>query len=531
MIRRRWTAVLGAAAAVTVALPGTAAGAVPWGVGNGDFEADAVGATEVTGWTFANGVVDLGVTSLGGCVSRDTGTYTGLRGWDDIAQPDLVRDVPVGADEELLHPVTGDEVWMDEDGRLAAPGAPGARQLYHGFAPGDGTKDFRDFYLWEQGVAYWTTNWGQATGNFQLARAFFENLWPLFTAIPDPVLRADDVPAVEEVWFYRAAPELHGHVVDGTEDPDSWYAIDPLPRSRALALSTWAMTWERGVVVHGPAAVSDPFTVGSGRTVALDWAAPSSTGGFGESSVQDHHVLAYALDVASCRQYELLDSTGGTTGWRTAAAALPAGGTYRVVVVAGAYDQDWSGSASSLLLVDDVRVVPTIVGTGVVVEPLFGQGDRVAGAPVRLSGGGLRPGSTWTAELRSTPVTLATGTAGADGTFWLLSSLPATVEPGQHRVVLSGIAPDGSPVTGTVWITVTAAGTFGYVSAAAEEPAAAAPAPPAGPGAQVAAADSGTRPALARTGFQSMSLLGMGAGLLAVGGLVIVFARRRSTER
>lgn len=527
MTRRRWTTVLGVAAAVTVALPVTAAGAAPWGVGNGDFEADPVGSPTVTGWTVENGLVDLGVTPLGGCVSQDTSSYTHLRGWDDHVGPVALRDVPVGPDEELLHPVTGDEVWMDEEGRLTTAGAPGAWQLHHGFGSADGSRSFRDFYLRDQGVAYWTSNWSQATGTSQLARAFFENIWPLFTGTPDAVLRADDVPPVSERWFYRADPELLGSVVDGAVDPDEWYTRDPLPRSRALALSTWGMTWEPGVVVHGPAAVSDPFTVGSGRTVALDWAAPSSTGGFGGSDVQDHHVLAYVLDVDSCRQYELLDSTGGATGWRTAAAALPTGGTYRVVVVAGAYDQDWSGAAASLLYVDDVRVVPTIAGTGVVVEPLFGQGDQVAGAQVQLAGAGLRPGSPWTAELHSTPVTLASGTADADGTFWLLGSLPAGVEPGRHRVVLSGIAPDGSPVTSTVWITVTAAGTLGYVSTVAAEPAPAGPAQPVATGVQDAAvAGAQARSGLARTGAEPATLLTLGAGLVVVGGAVVVTARR-----
>ncbi|MBN1094197.1 hypothetical protein JKP75_17535 [Blastococcus sp. TML/M2B] len=522
MIRRRLTTVLGVAAAVTVALPWAAAGAAPWGLGNGDLEADPVGATEITGWTVTSGLVDLGVTTLGGCVSRDTSSYAGLRDWDGSAQPVFPRDLPVGPDEELLHPETRQPVWIDEAGQPTTADAPGARQVFHGFA-GEGPS-YRNFYLREDGAVDWRSSWGEA------GRTFWEAVEPWYAGIPDPVLRADDVPPVDQGWFYRADPELLGSVVDGTEDPDAWYAIDPLPRSRALALSTWAMTWEPGVVVHGPAAVSDPFTVGSGRSVALDWAAPSSTGGFGESSVQDHHVLAYALDVDSCHQYELLDSTGSTTGWRSAAAALPPGGTYRVVVVAGAYDHDWSGSASSLLLVDDVRVVPTITGSGVVVEPLFGQGDRVAGAPVRMAGGGLKPNSPWIAELHSTPVTLATGVTDSSGNFWLLSNLPASVEPGKHRIILSGTAPDGSPVSSTAWITVTAAGTVGYVSLAGEE-IAAAPAGPTGTIPQDAAAARGARPALARTGAEPVALLGLATGLVATGGLALVAARRRTATR
>lgn len=551
MIRhRRWTAVLGAAAAVTVALPVTAAGAAPGSIGNGDFEADPVGAGTVTGWTVHQDLVDLGVTSLGGCVSQDTTSYTGLRDWDDHVRPVPVRDVPVGAQEQLLHPVTGDEVWIDAAGLPTTAGSPGARQVFHGFAPGDGTESFRDFYVYEGGVAYWRTNWGQATGSWDLVTGFRAAVEPWYDEAPDRALRADDVPPAAERWFYRADPEVVGGIVGATQDPDSWYTVDPLPRSRALALSTWAMTWEPGVVVHGPAAVSDPFAVGSDRTVALDWVAPSSIGGFMDSSVQDHHVLAYVLDVDTCRPYELLDSTGGTTDWQTASVALPAAGTYRVVVVAGGYDRDWSGSASSLLYVDDVRVVPTITGAGVVLEPGFAQGDRVAGAPLQLFGSGLRPNSPWTAELHSTPVTLASGTTDASGNFSTLTSLPSSVEPGKHRIILSGTAPDGSPRSDTVWITVTESGSLGYVSLAAEqsEPGSTPPAgsdgdgPAAGGGADGepsvgGPADPGGEPAadprtptLARTGFESGPWLGLGAGLVAVGGVVLAAARRRTAR-
>ncbi len=512
-------------------------------VPNGDFEADAVGSTTVSGWTVVDGLVDLGVTSLGGCVSRDTSTYTALRDHAATAFPVRMRDVPVGSDDRLLHPGTGDDVWMDAAGQPTTAGAPGARQLYFGLQAG-GSDGFRDFFIVEGGTPYWRTNWGQATGNTDLSPGFGTGIAPWYSAVPDPVLRADDVSAAHQAWFWRDTPWFGAAIADGTPAPGSWYTVDPLPRSRALQLDTFALTWEAGVVVHGPAAVSDPFTVGSDRTVMLDWVAPSSIGEFMDSSVTDHHVLAYVLDVDSCRQYELLDSTGGTTEWQTAGLALPAGGTYRVVVVAGAYDHRWSEAASSLLFVDDVRVLPTITGAGVVLEPLFGQGEPAAGAPVQLTGAGLLPNSPWTAELRSTPVTLASGVTDASGSFRVLTDLPSSVEPGRHRILVSATAPDGTPRTDTAWITVMADGTVGYLSLAAEEGSGtptppsvpadqdgdddAAPAPVAGRAPAEGAEDDGAGDGpeeLASTGFDAALPLTVGCALLLAGAAVLVRLR------
>jgi LPXTG-motif cell wall-anchored protein len=183
------------------------------------------------------------------------------------------------------------------------------------------------------------------------------------------------------------------------------------------------------------------------------------------------------------------------------------------VFVAGTYDATWGQAAGAILYVDNIRAVPTMSGTGIDLEPLFGAGDPVANAPIQLTGGGLMPNSPWTAELHSTPVTLATGFTDSSGDFWMLSNLPPTVEPGKHKIILKGTAPDGSPREDIAWITVSASGTIGYLSLVSEEGAADGVEP-------IATAH------LAKTGLEATIPIALGAGLLVAGGAVIVMGKR-----
>lgn len=55
--------------------PSLAASAASSAIANGSFEADAAGSTTITGWTAMNQAIDLGVTSIAGCVTTDTSNY------------------------------------------------------------------------------------------------------------------------------------------------------------------------------------------------------------------------------------------------------------------------------------------------------------------------------------------------------------------------------------------------------------------------------------------------------------------------
>lgn len=63
------------------------------------------------------------------------------------------------------------------------------------------------------------------------------------------------------------------------------------------------------------------------------------------------------------------------------------------------------------------------------------------GQTVTLSSSGLPVGSTVSAELHSTPVSLGGTTVGSDGTFTLVALIPLTVEPGDHHFVVTVTEP------------------------------------------------------------------------------------------
>ncbi|RZU66782.1 cadherin-like protein [Microterricola gilva] len=94
----------------------------------------------------------------------------------------------------------------------------------------------------------------------------------------------------------------------------------------------------------------------------------------------------------------------------------------------------------------------------------FVAGDSAADAPLSVGGTNLRPGSTATITMHSTPVVLATGTVKADGTITLTARIPANAESGAHRLVFDGTAMDGTALSTTAWFTVLRDGTIGAVS-------------------------------------------------------------------
>ncbi len=90
--------------------------------------------------------------------------------------------------------------------------------------------------------------------------------------------------------------------------------------------------------------------------------------------------------------------------------------------------------------------------------PEFGVGDAVAGARVRATASGLRPGSNVRLEVRSTPTVLDEGVTNSEGNAELRARLPGTLEPGAHLLSLSGTGPDGKPLVSVVGLEVDEAG-------------------------------------------------------------------------
>lgn len=78
----------------------------------------------------------------------------------------------------------------------------------------------------------------------------------------------------------------------------------------------------------------------------------------------------------------------------------------------------------------------------------------VAGGNVTISGAGFGPNTSVSIELLSSPVHLATVTAGSGGDVTETVTIPATTSPGTHTLTLTGVDPSGSPRQLTVSITV-----------------------------------------------------------------------------
>lgn len=137
------------------------------------------------------------------------------------------------------------------------------------------------------------------------------------------------------------------------------------------------------------------------------------------------------------------------------------------------------------------------------------SGDLVSGAPLLIEGQGLKPGSAYSLVVRSTPVTVTTGTVSSGGRFSNVVNLPAGIAPGTHTVTLTAIGSDGSTLSLVTTFVVSSSGTFTSISA--------------GVGTVVGG--------LAATGPNTSALtlgLGSSAVLLALGVAVFALSRRNA---
>lgn len=152
----------------------------------------------------------------------------------------------------------------------------------------------------------------------------------------------------------------------------------------------------------------------------------------------------------------------------------------------------------------------------------FAAGDTSANAPFDVVGANLRPGSTATVTMHSTPVVLATGIVGADGTIKLSARIPANAELGAHRLVFSGTAADGSAASTTAWFSALRNGTIGAVSLTGPVTYAETPTPGVTPTATPPATSTPT-PAAAQPGAPAGSIAstGVDGGFALVAGLVL----------
>lgn len=121
-----------------------------------------------------------------------------------------------------------------------------------------------------------------------------------------------------------------------------------------------------------------------------------------------------------------------------------------------------------------------------------------AGGQVTVTGTGFAPGANVVITFESTPVTLATVTADAGGAFSTVVTIPANATPGAHTIKATGAGAGGGTLVLSAQVTV-------------------------------GGASGGT---LAKTGANGiLPLLLVAAGLVLVGGVLIVSVRRRQTPQ
>jgi hypothetical protein len=96
-------------------------------------------------------------------------------------------------------------------------------------------------------------------------------------------------------------------------------------------------------------------------------------------------------------------------------------------------------------------------------------GDDVDGAPVTATATGLQDGADYTIVLRSTPITLASGTAPVGGSLVSNMTIPAGLEAGWHSITLTSTWYTGVAFSKVVWFQVDANGKLVAISNTAPE--------------------------------------------------------------
>jgi hypothetical protein len=134
-------------------------------------------------------------------------------------------------------------------------------------------------------------------------------------------------------------------------------------------------------------------------------------------------------------------------------------------------------------------------------------GAPVADAPVEITAEGLLVGSAYTVVVRSTPTTIASGSATNTGTVSdSTGRMPSELAPGPHTVTFTGIDADGSAVSRVAYLTVSDTGKVTYLSYSAAESI-----------------------VLAETGFDGAPLGAAAALLLLAAGVALRLRRRQVT--
>jgi LPXTG-motif cell wall-anchored protein len=138
-----------------------------------------------------------------------------------------------------------------------------------------------------------------------------------------------------------------------------------------------------------------------------------------------------------------------------------------------------------------------VPATNAIASPYTANGVTVSnsspspGETVTVTAGGFQPGSEASITILSDPILLATPTADANGQVSADVAIPADFAEGsRHTIEVSGIAPDGSPYSTSIEITLAGG--------------------------------------LAQTGAEAAGLIAAAVVLVGLGAAIVVLSRRRT---
>lgn len=240
-------------------------------------------------------------------------------------------------------------------------------------------------------------------------------------------------------------------------------------RTVDVTMDSGSLTWTDNTI--GVFQVGEPFTDGVTAT---------------STSTVDYSIVSGSIPSGV-----LFDgATGGMSG-----APDDTVGTGTMTIAATTQD-------AQITLVLDTTVVDAV---SLGIDADFVDRATVEGTEFGIQAAGLEPGSTWDVTVHSTPVTIADGTVPGDGILASETHALPALDAGEHHLVLTVVAANGSTKTTQVDFVVGTDGRFGPA------------------------------PALASTGVDRAGVAGtvaLGAGLLGLGALVaLVLAWLRRGER
>ncbi|MCU1616003.1 MAG: fibronectin type protein [Frankiales bacterium] len=212
--------------------------------------------------------------------------------------------------------------------------------------------------------------------------------------------------------------------------------------------------------------------------VAVSWTAPASGGAV------DHYLVTLSPGGQTCTTTGLSCSIGAS-----------AGVDYTATVVAVAADGTTGPGASASVpgTVTSPDVPAQVPSTDQALTTDKGViSSATPGQKITVKGSGYLPYSTVTVIIYSTPTVLGSVVTDAAGNFTLAVTVPADLAPGDHHLVSSGVASDGTQRFMRMDITLASASNQ-----------------------------------LAWTGFSALPWVGAGVGLVAVGTAGLILARRR----